>query len=75
MAEAELNLAQAAVVSVWWSQPAGDALALARWASKPGLSAHQHAQRGALKRAVHVLQDKAFAHGCELRARGAEGKR
>ena len=24
----------------------------------------------ALKRAVHVLQDNAFAHGCELRARG-----
>ena len=43
---------------------------LSRWASKPSLSAHQHAQRAALKRAVHVLQDKAFAHGCELRARG-----
>ena len=45
---------------------------LSRWASKPSLSAHQHAQRAALKHAVHVLQDKAFAHGCELRA-GSEG--
>ena len=43
---------------------------LSRWASKPELSAHQQAKRAALKRAVHVLQDKAFAHGCELRARG-----
>jgi hypothetical protein len=42
---------------------------LSRWASKPSLSAHQHGQRAALKRAVHVLQDKALAHGCELRAR------
>ena len=46
---------------------------LSRWASKPELSTHQHAQRAALKRAVQVLQDKAYAHGCELRARGAEG--
>jgi len=42
---------------------------LSRWANKPQLSAHQHAQRTALKRAVHVLHDKAFAHGCQLRAR------
>jgi hypothetical protein len=42
---------------------------LSRWASKPSLSAHQHGQRAALKRAVHVLQDNALAHGCELRAR------
>ena len=41
---------------------------LSRWASKPSLSAHQHAQRAALKRAVHVLQDKALARGCKLRA-------
>jgi hypothetical protein len=47
---------------------------LARWASKPGMSAHQHAQRAALKRAVHVLQDKAFAHGCEVRARAHGGQ-
>jgi hypothetical protein len=45
---------------------------LSRWASKPSLSAHQHAQRAALKRAVHVLQDRVFAHGCQLRA-GSEG--
>ena len=45
---------------------------LSRWAGKPGLSAHQHAQRAALKRAVQVLQDRTFAHGCELGAHGAE---
>jgi hypothetical protein len=44
---------------------------LSRWASKPGLSAHQHAQRAALKRAVQTIQHKAFAHGCELQARSA----
>jgi len=41
---------------------------LARWAKKPTLSPRQHAQRDALKRAVGVLQDQAFADGCELRA-------
>jgi hypothetical protein len=41
---------------------------LARLAKKPTLSSHQHGQRNALKRAVGVLQDQAFAHGCELRA-------
>lgn len=40
---------------------------LARWAKKPRLSPRQHAQRTALKHAVVVLQDQAFAHGCELR--------
>ena len=39
---------------------------LARWANKPRLSSHQHAQRAALKRAVHVLQDHALADGCEI---------
>jgi hypothetical protein len=48
---------------------------LSRWASRPSLTTNQRAQRAALKRAVHVLQDKAFAHGCELRARSAEGER
>jgi hypothetical protein len=47
---------------------------LARWSSKPKLSAHQHGQRSALKGAVRILQDQAFAHGCEeLRVPGAEG--
>jgi hypothetical protein len=46
---------------------------LARWSSKPRLSAHQHGQRSALKGAVRILQDQAFAHGCELRVPGAEG--
>jgi hypothetical protein len=40
---------------------------LSRWA-RPGLSADQHAKRAALRRAVHMLQDKALAAGCELRA-------
>lgn len=48
---------------------------LTRWASKSGLSAHQHAQRAALRRAVQVLHDKAFEHGCELRARISEEDR
>jgi hypothetical protein len=48
---------------------------LSRWANRTGLSAHQHAQRAALKRAVQALQDKAFAHGCELQARNAEEDR
>ena len=45
---------------------------LARWASKPKLSAHQHGQRSALKRAVLVLQAPAFAGGCELRVPDGE---
>ncbi len=45
---------------------------LARWA-RPGLSAHQHQQRAALRRAVRMLQDKAFARGCELRALSKNG--
>jgi hypothetical protein len=45
---------------------------LARWAQKEQLSPHQHAQRNALKRAVRILQAKAFAHGCELHVRGEE---
>ena len=46
---------------------------LARWANKPRLSPHQHGQRSALRRAVRVLEGKAFAYGCELRAPDAEG--
>ena len=45
---------------------------LARWANKPKLSPHQHGQRSALRGAVHVLQDEAFADGCELNAPGVE---
>ena len=48
---------------------------LARWAKKPGLSPRQHAQRDALKRAIAVLQDQVFAHGCELRAPAGGGER
>jgi hypothetical protein len=46
---------------------------LARWSDKPKLSAHQHGQRSALKSAVRILQDPAFARGCELRAPDADG--
>jgi hypothetical protein len=45
---------------------------LARWTSKPKLSAHQHGQRSALRGAVRVLEGKAFVHGCELRAPDVE---
>ena len=41
---------------------------LARWPKKPTLGSRQHPQRNALKRAVRVLQNQAFADGCELRA-------
>ena len=41
---------------------------LARWAKKPGLSSDQYARRNALKRAVGVLHEQAFTHGCELNA-------
>jgi hypothetical protein len=46
---------------------------LARWSNKPKLSPRQHGQRAALKSAVRVLQDQAFAHGCELRVPDAQG--
>ncbi|MEA2493912.1 MAG: hypothetical protein QOJ29_1823 [Thermoleophilaceae bacterium] len=46
---------------------------LARWANKPKLSPRQQVQRSALTSAVRLLQDHAFAHGCELRVPGAEG--
>jgi hypothetical protein len=45
---------------------------LSRWA-RPELSEHQHAQRAALRRAVRLLQDKALARGCELRALRTNG--
>jgi hypothetical protein len=48
---------------------------LARWAKKPSLGPRQHSQRNALKRAVRVLQDQAFAHGCELRVASDGGER
>jgi hypothetical protein len=45
---------------------------LSRWA-RPGLSTHQHQQRAALRRAVRMLQTKAFARACELRALSKNG--
>jgi hypothetical protein len=44
---------------------------LARWAKTPRLRPDQHARRNALKRAVAVLREPAFAHGCELRVASA----
>jgi hypothetical protein len=41
---------------------------LARWAKNRPLRPHQHAQRGALVRAVRVLEDPRFGEGVELRA-------
>ncbi len=41
---------------------------LARWADNPELQPRQLARRAALIRAVHVLEDRAFTDGCELRA-------
>jgi hypothetical protein len=46
---------------------------LARWSKKPRLSPDQHTRRNALKRAVRVLNDQAFAHGCELHAPDSGG--
>jgi hypothetical protein len=43
---------------------------LARWAKSRPLRPRQHEQRAALVRAVRVLDDKALAGGCELRAFG-----
>ena len=41
---------------------------LTRWSNKPRMSPHQQAQRNALRRAMRVLHDDAFAGGCELHA-------
>ena len=48
---------------------------LARWANKSRLSEHQHSQRGALRRAVRVLQDDKLACGCDLQTPDARGDR
>jgi len=41
---------------------------LARWANKRELQPRQLARRAALVGAVRILEDKAFAEGCELRS-------
>ena len=41
---------------------------LARWSDKPGLSAHQQAQRAELRRAADILNDDVLVRGCELHA-------
>jgi hypothetical protein len=43
---------------------------LARWAKHNRLRPRQREQRAALVRAVRILEDQAFADGCELRATG-----
>jgi hypothetical protein len=43
---------------------------LARWAKRDQLRSRQREQRAALVRAVRILEDKAFADGCELRSTG-----
>jgi hypothetical protein len=43
---------------------------LARWAKSSHLRPRQREQRSALVSAVRLLQDQAFADGCELRATG-----
>jgi hypothetical protein len=46
---------------------------LARWAKNAQLRSRQREQRAALVRAVRVLDDQAFANGCELRAADGDG--
>jgi hypothetical protein len=41
---------------------------LARWAKSSHLRPRQREQRGALVRAVRILEHHPFANGCELRA-------
>jgi hypothetical protein len=41
---------------------------LACWAKSRPLRPRQQTQRSALVRAVRILEDQAFADGCELRA-------
>ena len=43
---------------------------LTRWANRGDLQPRQREQRAALIRAVRVLDDRALAAGCELRALG-----
>ena len=45
---------------------------LARWAKARQLRPRQQAQRAALVSAVRVLEDKAFADGCELTPPGRQ---
>jgi hypothetical protein len=42
---------------------------LTRWANKRNPNADRRAQRAALQRVLHVVDDNAFAGGCDLSAR------
>jgi hypothetical protein len=46
---------------------------LARWAKTRPLLPRQQAQRTDLVRAVRILEDQAFADGCELRSTTGDG--
>jgi hypothetical protein len=46
---------------------------LARWAKTRPLRTRQQAQRDALVDAVRILEDRAFADGCELHATSGDG--
>lgn len=46
---------------------------LTRLANRRELQPREQAQRTALIRAVRVLEDRTFAHGCELHAPGDDG--
>jgi hypothetical protein len=46
---------------------------LTRWANRGALQPRARAQRTALVHAVRVLDDRAFTHGCELRATRDDG--
>jgi len=41
---------------------------LARWAKQRELQPRRRAQRAELVRAVRILEDPGFTHGCDLRA-------
>ena len=45
---------------------------LTRWSNRGDLQPRERQQRAALIRAVRVLDDRALAGGCELRALGDE---
>jgi hypothetical protein len=46
---------------------------LTRWANRRELQPHEQARRAALIAAVRVLEDRAFAQGCELGVVGSDG--
>lgn len=45
---------------------------LTRWGNRRELQPREQAQRATLIRAVRILEDRAFADGCELHAAGSD---